>query len=140
MIKTGIRGRKSVAVTDENTAAKLRSGMLPVFATPALSALMENTCADSVQAELEEGCGTVGISISCKHLSPSPVGSIVTCESELIEIDRRRLVFSVTAEDDFGPIGEGIHERFIIDSEKFMDKVKSKEAMLRKRSTGPKKD
>lgn len=130
MIKQGIIGKSTVTVTDENTAASLRSGMLPVFATPALAALMEKTCADSVQPELECGSGTVGISLDIKHLSPSPVGSKITCESELIEIDRRRLVFSVTAEDDFGPIGEGVHERFIIDNAAFMEKVAKKQRML----------
>ena len=126
MMEVGIKGRKSAVVTEEYTAEHLLSGMLPVFATPALVALMEYTCADSVQGELGEGLGTVGSSINCKHLSPSPIGSTIVCESELIEIDRRRLVFNVRAYDDLGEIGSCVHERFIIDNERFMAKVNEK--------------
>lgn len=130
MIEIGIKGKKTAKVTEEYTAEHLLSGLLPVFATPALVALMEYTCSDSVQPELEEGFGTVGSSIDCKHLSPSPIGSTITCESELIEVDKRRLVFRVCARDDFGEIGSGIHERFIIDNEKFMLKVNEKIRLL----------
>ena len=72
----------------------------------------------------------MGSFIDCKHLSPSPIGSTITCESELIEVDKRRLVFRVCARDDFGEIGSGIHERFIIDNEKFMLKVNEKIRLL----------
>lgn len=130
MIHIGIKGKKSAKVTEEYTAEHLLSGLLPVFATPALIALMEYTCSDSVQPELDEGFGTVGSFIDCKHLSPSPIGSTITCESELIEVDKRRLVFRVCARDDFGEIGSGIHERFIIDNEKFMLKVNEKMRLL----------
>jgi len=130
MIEIGIKGKKTAIVTEEYTAEHLLSGMLPVFATPALVALMEYTCSDSVQPELDEGFGTVGSSIDCKHLSPSPIGSTITCESELIEVDKRRLVFRVCARDDFGEIGSGIHERFIIDNAKFMLKVNEKIRLL----------
>ena len=130
MIEIGLRGKKTATVTEEYTAEHLLSGLLPVFATPALIALMEYTCSDSVQAELEDGFGTVGSLINCKHLSPSPIGSTVTCESELIEVDGRRLVFSVLAYDDFGEIGSGTHERVIIDNERFMRKVNEKRLAL----------
>ncbi len=130
MIQVGIRGVKSAKVTEEYTAEHLLSGLLPVFATPALVALMEYTCSDSVQPELESGFGTVGSFINCKHLSPSPIGSTITCESELIEVDKRRLVFKVRACDDFGEIGSGVHERFIIDNARFMGKVSEKARAL----------
>lgn len=130
MIQIGIKGKKVAKVSEEYTAEHLLSGLLPVFATPALVALMEYTCSDSVQGELDEGLGTVGSSINCSHISPSPIGSTITCESELIEVDRRRLVFRVRAFDDFGEIGCGEHERFIIDNERFMLKVNEKRAAL----------
>lgn len=130
MIEIGLKGRKTAKVTEEYTAAHLLSGLLPVFATPALIALMEYTCSDSVQAELDEGFGTVGSLIDCKHTSPSPIGSSITCESELIEVDNRRLVFRVRACDDFGEVGSAIHERFIIDNSRFMQKVDEKLAAL----------
>lgn len=132
MLEPGIKGKKVFKVTDENTAEHLLSGMLPVYATPSLIALMEYTCFSSVHPLLDEGLGTVGSSIQCSHISPTPVGGTVTCESELVEVDRRRLVFRVRAEDEFGLIGEGRHERFIIDNRKFMNKVAEKRAALEK--------
>ena len=91
MLNVGIKGTESVLVTEENTAASVGSGMLAVFATPAMAALMEKTAALSVQNELGEGEGTVGISLNIRHLAATPVGLTVTCESELIEIDRKRM-------------------------------------------------
>jgi Predicted thioesterase len=125
-VETGIKGRKETVVTEENTARKVGSGLLPVFATPAMIALMELTASDSVSAYLEEGTGTVGTKLDVKHVSATPIGMKITCESELVEIDRKRLVFQVTAYDDAGLIGEGLHERFIVDNEKFMAKVNAK--------------
>ena len=130
MIGIGLKGEKTALVTDENTAEHMLSGMLPVYATPALVALMEYTCEESVRGELGEGLGTVGSSITCSHISPSPIGCTVTCRSELIETDGRRLVFRIEAEDNLGPIGSGTHERFIIDNARFMQKVEKKRAAL----------
>ena len=125
-MEIGIRGKLSVKVTDENTAAALGSGTLRVFSTPAMIALMENTAWQSVSPYLSEGESTVGISLDVKHLAATPVGDTVTCESELIEIDRRRLVFSLKVTDSVDVVGEGRHERFIVSNEKFMAKAESK--------------
>lgn len=130
MLELGIKGEQFAVVNDENTAEKYLSGLLPVFATPALVALMEFTCQKSVQPFLDDGFGTVGSAIECRHTAPSPIGSTIKCISELIEIDGRRLVFSVKASDDQGSIGEAKHERFIIDNERFMKKVNEKQAAL----------
>ena len=102
------------------------SGTLDVFATPALIALMEETCWRSVANELEEGCGTVGTLLEIKHTAPTPVGMKVTCESTLTEVDGRRLVFEVIARDAKGVVGEGKHERFLIQNEKFQMKANAK--------------
>lgn len=130
MLQVGTKGKKTVVVTSENTAENMLSGLLPVYATPSLIAFMEYTCSDTVQPFLEAGMGTVGTLVNIKHTSASPVGSTITCECELEQIDGRRLVFKVTAHDDFGPVGEGVHERFIINNEKFMSKVAEKQAKL----------
>ena len=119
----GIKGVQSVTVTEENTAKKVGSGMLPVFATPAMAALMEKTAALSVAPYLGEGEGTVGISLNIRHLAATPVGLTVTCESELTEIDRKRLVFSLKVSDGVDVIGDGTHERFIINEKKFKEKL-----------------
>ena len=126
MLETGIKGTKTVIVNESNTAKTMGSGTLEVFATPALIALMEETCWRSVAGELEEGCGTVGTLLEIRHTAPTPVGMEVTCESTLVEVDGRRLVFEVTASDAKGVVGEGKHERFIIQNEKFQAKANAK--------------
>lgn len=126
MLETGIKGKDTVEVVPENTAAAVGSGLLEVFATPAMIALMEKTACNSVMPFLEEGCGTVGTELNVKHVAATPVGMTVTCESELIEADGRRLVFKVAAFDEVGMIGEGTHERFIVNNEKFQNKTNQK--------------
>ncbi|WP_404988867.1 thioesterase family protein [Clostridium culturomicium] len=125
-MEIGIAGKQEIVVTKELTAEVIGSGLLPVYATPSMIALMENTASKSVEEFLEEGQGTVGTSLNIKHLSATAVGKAVTCESKLIEVDRKRLVFEVKAFDEAGLIGEGIHERFIIDNKKFMEKTLNK--------------
>lgn len=126
MLETGIKGTRTVTVNEENTAKAMGSGTLDVFATPALIALMEETCWRSVANELEEGCGTVGTLLEIKHIAPTPIGMDVTCESVLTEVDGRRLVFEVIARDAKGVVGEGKHERFMIQNEKFQAKANAK--------------
>lgn len=126
MIETGIKGHKEQIVTPEMSAARVGSGLVDVFATPMLVALVEQTCYESVLSHLDEGQGTVGTLVNVSHLSATPIGKRVWCDSELTEVDRRRLVFNVKAYDEAGLIGEGTHERFVIDTAKFMDKLKAK--------------
>ena len=121
-MQIGITGKQTITVTEEKTAQAMGSGTLPVFATPAMIALMENTASKSVEAKLDEGAGTVGTLINVKHVAATPVGMDVTCETKLVEVDRKRLVFEVKAYDAAGVIGEGTHERFIIDNESFIAK------------------
>ena len=125
-MKTGIWGEQMIIVTEQQTAKYLGSGELAVFATPCMIALMENTAYKSVQPFLDPGQGTVGTLLNVKHLAATPVGMEVRCETRLIEIDRKRLVFEVEAFDACGLIGEGTHERFIIDNQKFMQKANGK--------------
>lgn len=95
MLEAGIKGRQEVMVTDENSAAAVGSGLLPVFATPAMVALMEKTAWMSVAPYLNDGEGTVGTKLEIAHNAATPVGMQVWCESELVEVDGRRLVFKV---------------------------------------------
>lgn len=125
-MEIGLTGRQTITVTEDMTAEKAGSGSLPVYATPCMIALMENTACRSVEKELEKGQGTVGTLIQVKHTAATPVGMKVTCETVLEEVDRRRLVFQVKAYDEKGLIGEGLHERFIIDNERFMAKAEEK--------------
>ncbi len=123
MLEVGLKYTKSETVNENNTAAKVGSGLLPVYATPAMIALLEGTCAEAVAPLLEAGMTTVGTKLDVEHVAATPIGMDVTCECELVEIDRRRLVFKVEISDKAGLIGKGTHERFIVDSEKFMAKV-----------------
>ena len=100
MLNPGIKGSASVAVTAANTAAAMGSGELNVFATPALAALVEKACWQSVAPELDPGCGTVGTKLELAHNAPTPVGMMVRCESELTAVDGRKLTFSAVMYDD----------------------------------------
>ncbi len=126
MITIGIKGHLERMVTEEVTAARIGSGLVKVFATPMMIALIEQTCYESVAPLLEAGQGTVGTLVNVTHSAATPVGMRVWCDSELVEVDRRRLVFEVKAYDECGLIGEGRHERFIIDSAKFQAKIDAK--------------
>ena len=126
MLETGLKLTLTTTVTEDKTARLMGSGTLDVFATPAMIALMEETAYKSVQNALDEGMGSVGTYLDVKHLAATPLGMTVTCEAELCEIDNRRLVFTVKAYDEVGVIGEGRHERFIVQNEKFMAKTNAK--------------
>jgi predicted thioesterase len=119
-LKTGIRGETKQIVDYKDTAITYGSGLLEVFATPAMIAQMEKTCMESIGEYLDKTQSSVGIRVDISHIKATPKGMEVICRSELIEIDRKRLVFKVWAIDETGKIGEGFHERFIIDKEKFM--------------------
>ncbi len=126
MVEIGIRGREEAVVLPEYTAKHIGSGTVLVLATPMMIALMERTCRLSVKPCLEEGQETVGTHVDVSHDSATPVGMKVWCESEVIDVDRRRITFKVAVYDDAGLVGQGTHERFIIDEKKFGDKVEAK--------------
>ena len=126
MLRTGLTGEAKETVSEKNSAATMKSGELNVYATPSMIALMEQAAYKSVAAELEEGQGTVGTLMNVSHISATPLGMEVTAKTELIEIDRKRLVFHVEAFDERGKIGEGTHERFIVDNARFQEKTDKK--------------
>ena len=125
-LSRGVRGTQQETVTEKNIASALGSGGLPVYATPCMITLMEYTAMESVKPYLPQGSSTVGTRLDVKHLAATPLGMTVRCETELIEIDRRRLVFFCRVFDDAGLIGEGTQERFIVDNKKFMEKTQQK--------------
>ena len=119
----GLCHSETLVVEHKDTAAVYGSGALEVFATPAMIALMEKTCLESVADKVGDGNTTVGIAVNIKHLKASPVGALIRCDATLIEVDRKRLVFEVQCFENDVLIGEGFHERFVVDSEKFMGKL-----------------
>lgn len=126
MLEMGLKGYQEMTVAYEDTAKVHKSGALDVLATPRMAALMEETAWKSVAGYLEPGMGTVGVKLDLSHLAPTPVGMKAWCESELTEVDGRKLVFSIAAFDEAGKIGECTHERFIIEEEKFQNKADKK--------------
>ena len=122
----GIRGREETVVTEALLASNVGSGLVRVFATAMMIALIEKAAVYSVEPYLAPGQGTVGVHVDVSHCSATPLGMRVWAETELVEIDRRRLIFRVAAYDERGLIGEGRHERFLIDSERFQAKADAK--------------
>lgn len=127
MLHIGIKNHLESIASPEQSAESVGSGNVPVFATISMIGLMEKTCLESVLPHLEPGQDTVGTHVNVSHCSATPVGMKVWCDSELVEIDRRRLVFRVAAYDEAGLIGEGTHERFIIEKEKFIARTYAKQ-------------
>ncbi len=122
-IRIGVRGEAALRVDASNMAKTLGSGGLEVFSTPSLITLMERAALESVRPYLSEGTSTVGTLINVRHLAASAEGAVIRCESELTGADRRRLTFSVRAYDGRTLVGEGIHERFIVNDRIFMEKA-----------------
>ena len=127
-VEIGLKGRAEETVTDANTAQAACSGALPVYGTPFMTALMEKAAWTSIAPHLAPGESTVGTAMNITHTSPTPVGMTVTCHSELVAVEGRKLTFKVTLADEKGPVGGGTHERFIIQNEKFQKKADAKKA------------
>lgn len=122
-LQTGMTGEATTIVVHENTAAAVGAGGVEVFGTPMMIALMENAAWGAVADELDEGYVTVGTLVNVSHLAATPLGQQVRASAELIEIDGRRLVFKVEAYDERQKIGEGRHERFIVNLERFLQRL-----------------
>jgi predicted thioesterase len=125
-IEKGTKGYQELMVSVADTASAFSSGLVEVYATPAMIALMEKTCQLSVQPSLPEGFITVGTLVNIRHLKATPVGMTVTCESELVEQEGKKLVFKLVARDEQGVIGDGMHERYIVEVKSFMSKISGK--------------
>ena len=123
MLDVGLKYQSRVVVSEDNTALKLGSGDMEVFATPAMIALMENAAMNAVASHLDAGTTTVGTMMKSSHIKASAIGANITAEAELVAVEGRRLSFTVTAWDDKGVIGEGEHERFVVDRERFLSKL-----------------
>jgi fluoroacetyl-CoA thioesterase len=122
----GLKGQATTLVTPDKTANRIASGVVEVYATPQMIGLMEKAASESVQPLLPPGHSTVGTLVEVRHLTATPLGLSVRAESELLEVDGRRLVFAVAAYDDREKIGEGRHERFIIEDVRFLGRVNAK--------------
>lgn len=120
-MKVGDKYTMTHIVSENETAEVLGSGGLPVYSTPSMICLMELTCYTLAE---KKGFQSVGTKVNISHLRACKVGTEVTCEAELTVVDGRRLLYRVSVSDPQGLIGEGEHERFTIDPERFMAKLK----------------
>lgn len=125
-ITIGMKGEVKSIVEREDTAQEVGSGTLLVYATPCMTALMEGAACEAIAEVLPEEKTSVGTYLEISHLSATPVGLEVRAEAEVTEVDGSIITFRITAFDESGKIGEGIHKRAIINIQRFLDKTYSK--------------
>lgn len=125
-LEPGMKGTVRTQAEREDTALEVGSGSLLVYATPCMVALMEGAACEAIQDALPEGKTTVGTYLEISHLSATPVGLEVWAEAELTAIDGNTLTFQVTAYDESGKIGEGVHKRAVVTSQRFLEKAYQK--------------
>jgi predicted thioesterase len=134
-VKTGIVSERIYTVTDKDTADVYGSGLLPVLSTPHLIGWMEDTSQKAVMPFMREGESTVGISIQMKHKAATPIGMQVRVHSEVVAFDGRRIVFKVIAWDEVDEIGECEHIRYIINDDRFMQRMREKQKLMNNTET-----
>lgn len=125
-ITIGMKGEATTLVEREDTAAQVGSGSLLVYATPCMVALMEGAACEAIAQALPEDKTTVGTELNISHISATPVGLEVRAEAEVTEVDGNAVTFKVTAYDEAGLIGEGTHKRFVVSTQRFLDKTYAK--------------
>lgn len=126
MLTIGQQATLEVIVTKLDTAIALKSGSLPVLATPRLIAWGEEVSCQAIEGQLTNLQTTVGTKIDLTHNAPTLVGMKVTVHSKLVEIDNRRLIFNIVVKDEAEVVAHGQHERVIVTTDKFMTKVNQK--------------
>lgn len=125
-LKPGMTARIEKVVAETDTAVHFGSGEVRVFATPMMIALMEKAALTAVDPHLEAGFATVGLTVNVKHMAATPVGMKVTAAAELLEVQGKKLTFRIEAFDEAEKIGEGLHERYIIELFKFLERTEKK--------------
>jgi fluoroacetyl-CoA thioesterase len=123
-LRPGLTGRAALVVGEADTAVAMRSGDVPVLATPRLVALCEEAACAALAGNLDAGHTTVGSSVQFNHLAPTAVGGKVTAEATLEKVEGRRLGFTVSASDANGLVGAGRVTRVVVEAERFLKRVK----------------
>jgi len=125
-LKPGLKGSTEILVGTRDTAPHVGSGKIKVLATPVMVNMMEEAALNAVEGLLPEGHQTVGIRLDISHIAATPVGMRVRAHAELTKVDGRKLTFRVFAEDEKEPIGEGVHERIIVNVARFDKRTQEK--------------
>ena len=127
-LQVGLTFEKTLTVTEGLTAGQLHRRGIYVLSTPEMIRLVEHCALEGVQPFLQSNQNTVGTRVDVRHLAATPMGMQVTARCTLVEIDRRRLVFQAEVHDELEKVGEGTHERFIVDAEKQLARIQEKQA------------
>jgi len=127
-VQPGMKNEITFQVEEEHTAVHVGSGALKVLATPVMIAFMERVGRDLLQEVLPQGYSSVGVHVNIRHLAPTPLGGSVRVTCEVMEVDGRRILFDVQAHDVEEKVGEGKHERVVIDVDRFLQRVEAKQA------------
>lgn len=125
-ITVGMKGEATTVVEREDTAAAIGSGLLLVYATPCMVALMEGAACEAIASALSEEKSSVGTALNIAHISATPVGLEVRAEAVVTKVEGNTIYFDVTAYDEKGKIGEGTHTRVVVTAQKFLDRAYSK--------------
>jgi predicted thioesterase len=125
-LTAGLTGEVKMTVTEDDTAERWGSGLVPVLGTPTLVAILENAAVKALSGHLPPGQTSVGGRMDIRHLASTPVGMDVRAQAELVEVSGRRLVFQVEAWDEVEEIGKGTHERFAVDEKRFIAAAEAK--------------
>jgi len=126
-LRSGLSGEATAVVDEHNTAIALGSGSVPVFATPAMAALVEAAAVQAVAEVLNDDQTTVGVYLDLQHLAATPTGLTVRAEAKLVQVEGRRLTFRVTAFDDVEQIGIGSHQRMLVETDRFLARTRAKQ-------------
>jgi fluoroacetyl-CoA thioesterase len=127
-IEVGMKHEKRLQTGPEHSARKFFQGVPEVFGTPFLGGLFEGVCAELIAAHLAAGEQSVGVSMNLKHTAPTPLGMEVRVVTEITAVDGRKITCKAEGFDEKEKIGEAVHERFIINAEKFNQKVEAKKS------------
>lgn len=122
-LKVGMKHTQEWTVEEKYTTQR---GDYRVFSTPSMTQLVESTANQLAAPHLKDGQGQVGVVVTVRHMGPTPMGKKVRAEAELVAIDRRRLSFKVKVYDDVEQVGESEHDRFVIDLDKYFEKLRKK--------------
>jgi len=125
-LRAGLTGRAELGVRDEHTAPRVGSGLVHVLATPVMINLFEAAALDAVDKHLPAGYQSLGTVLNVRHIAATPVGMKVIAEAKIIRIENRTVYLEVSAKDQIELIGDGLHERVVVNVEKFALRVAKK--------------
>jgi len=132
-LKVGLKGASELVVGEEHTAPRVGSGRVHVLATPVMINVIEAAALAAIEHLLPAGYQSLGTRLDIRHFAATPVGMRVRAEAEVVKLDKRTVGFRVSVSDEKEPIGDGTHERMIVNVSRFDVRIQEKVAMVRSR-------